>query len=265
MIFFVKNTILRIISRFLLFLSILPNIFPFRLLRRLAKRKRNKIEKIHFRRYCIHLSNFVQEPVFVKVGAFDGLNDPSSDILFDNKRWKGLLIEPVPHIFNRLKANFQDSKRFLLEQVALGSTAGEATFYSVDPNANKNIPDLKHWFEKIGSLNRKHILKFFNGALEPYIVESTVKVCTLSDILKKNCIQDMHFLQIDTEGYDYEVLKTLDFANQSPVMIFIEHAHLSNAHKTEMVNLLRKYGYSVHDCGIDYFALNIEAYKKLQL
>jgi len=265
MLFFVKNIISRIISRFLLFLIILPNVFPFRLLRRLAKRKRNKIEKIRFRRYCIRLSNFVQEPIFVIVGAFDGLNDPCSDILLYNKQWKGLLIEPVPYIFNRLKANFQDSKRFLLEQVALGSTAGEATFYSVDPSANKSMPNLSHWFEKIGSLNRKHILKFFNGALEPFIVESTVKVCTLSGILKKNYIQDIHFLQIDTEGYDYEVLKTLDFANQSPVMIFIEHAHLSNAHKTGMVNLLRKYGYSVNDCGLDYFALNIEAYKKLQL
>jgi len=81
--------------------------------------------------------------------------------------------------------------------------------------------------------------------------------------LKKNCIQDIHFLQIDTEGYDYEILKTLDFANQSPVMIIIEHIHLSNAHKTEMVNLLRKYSYSIHYCGIDLFALNKEAYKGL--
>ena len=263
MLFYIKNTISIIISRFLLFLTILPNVFPFRLLRHLAKRTRNKIKRNHIKRYCIHLSNFVQEPIFVIIGAFDGLNDPYSDILLNNKRCKGLLIEPVPYNFNRLKANFQDSKRFLLEQVAIGSTPGEATFYSVDPSANKIIAGRKSFFEKIGSLNRKHILKFLNGALEPFIVESKVKVCTLSGILKKNCIQDIHFLQIDTEGYDYEVLKTLDFANLSPVMIIIEHIHLSNAHKTEMVNLLRKYSYSIHYYGIDLFALNKEAYKGL--
>lgn len=46
-------------------------------------------------------------------------------------------------------------------------------------------------------------------------------------------------------------------------MIIVEHIHLSNAHKTEMVNLLRKYSYSIHYCGIDLFALNKEVYKGL--
>src|SRR3984885_2643342 len=90
-----------------------------------------------FRRYCLRLSRVVPEPVFVKIGANDGVSgDPISDILLANANWRGLLIEPVPHCFDRLKANFHDAHRFCLEQVAIGATAGQARFYYVDAKAN---------------------------------------------------------------------------------------------------------------------------------
>jgi hypothetical protein len=74
----------------------------------------------------------------------------------------------------------------------------------------------------------------------------------------------VHLLHVDTEGYDYEVLKTLDFGRHAPLSIFIEHRHLSDAHKTEMLHHLRTRGCSVRDCGGDYFAVNEEANKRLQ-
>src|SRR4051794_31449454 len=85
-----------------------------------------------FRHYCLNLSKVLSEPVFVKIGANDGITgDPCSDILLTNTNWRGLLIEPVPYCFDRLRANFQDSRRFCLEQVAIGASAGEVTFYYV--------------------------------------------------------------------------------------------------------------------------------------
>ena len=74
----------------------------------------------------------------------------------------------------------------------------------------------------------------------------------------------MHLLHLDAEGHDYEVLRTLDFAKHAPLSIFVEHKHLSDAQKTEMLHLLRKHGYAVRDCGEDYFAVNEEANKRLQ-
>jgi len=263
-IFVVKNSFFRRMLSLLFFIIALPRVFPFRLLRKQAKKLLKKTERNLVKFYFSHVAFFVQEPMFVIIGAHDGLNDPYSNILLNNRCCKGLLIEPVPYNYNQLKANFSDSKRFILEQVAIDSTPGEATFYSVDPITNTIFPSRISFLEKIGSLNRKHIVKFVNGELEPYIVETKVKVCTLSCILKKNRIRDIHFLQIDTEGYDFEVLKTLDFANYSPVMIIIEHVHLSNTHKTEMVNLLKKYNYSIQYHGINLLALNKEAFKKLK-
>jgi len=221
--------------------------------RRMARFKR---ELLHARQYCMSIPEIVSKPVFVKVGANDGITgDPFSDILLANVRWTGLLIEPVPYCFDRLRANFHDARRFSLEQVAIGTTAGETTFYYVDRKAAETIPNLPGWYDQLGSFNKNHILKHLDGVLEPFIIECKVEVLPLADVLKRNGIQDVHFLHIDTEGYDHEVLKTFNLANPAPIAIFVEHVHLPESERTEMHDLLRKYGYSVHDCGGDFFAV----------
>src|SRR5581483_5117295 len=72
---------------------------PVNLIRRIREPKAMK-EIRRFRRYCRQLTAFVSDPIFVKIGANDGVtSDPCSDILLSNSNWKGLLIEPVPYCF----------------------------------------------------------------------------------------------------------------------------------------------------------------------
>ncbi len=219
-----------------------------------------------FRQYCLHLSRILREPIFVKVGANDGISgDPCSDILLANTNWRGLLIEPVPYCFDRLRAHFHDSQRFCLERVAIGTPAGEASFYYVDAKANEKLPGLPPWFDRIGSFDRNHIVKHWKGRLDPFIIECQVQVCPLADVLMRNHIQEVHLLHVDAEGHDYEILKTVDFAGHAPLCIFIEHRHLSVTHRKEMRHLLRKQGYAVRDCGADFFAVHEAANRRLQL
>jgi FkbM family methyltransferase len=243
-----------------MFFDKLRNVAEFRLLRRAREKEQSR-----FRDYCRNLPKVVSEPFFVKVGACDGItDDPCSDILLANARWRGLLIEPVPDCFRRLRANFRDSRRFCLEQIAIGTPAGEGTFYYVDAKAIQSIPSLPTWFDQLGSFDRNHIMKHLNGALDPFIIECKVQVRPLSDVLVRNGIRDVHLLHVDAEGYDYEVLKTLDFAKCAPLSVFVEHKHSSDAQKSKMLHLLRKNGYSVRDCGDDYFAVNEEVNKRLK-
>jgi FkbM family methyltransferase len=200
----------------------------------------------------------------VKVGANDGITgDPCTDILLANTNWKGLLIEPVPYCFERLKTNFQDARRFRFEQVAIGAVAGQVSFYYVDEKANRSLAGLPPWYDQLGSFDRTHIVKHLKGRLEPFIIECQVQVAPLSDVLARNRIQDVHLLHVDTEGHDYEVLKTLDFSRHAPLCIFVEHRHLPHLRRGEMQRLLRQHGYSVRDCGGDYFAVHEEANKRL--
>jgi FkbM family methyltransferase len=207
--------------------------------------------------YCARLPDFVAEPVFVKVGANDGITGgPVSDALLANEKWKGLLIEPVPFIFDKLRKNFSDSQRYILEQVAIGAHPGKATFYYVDAKAIDAIPDLPFWYDQLGSFSRDHIVKHLDGVLTPFILECSVEVRPLAEVLKKNGIRDVHLLHIDAEGYDYEVLKTIDLSSAAPAAILLEHKNLSDSDRAELVQHLRRHRYSVDDCGGDLFAVH---------
>ena len=234
------------------------------LLRR-GRRGPHQRERQRFRRYCAGLPDLASEPVFVKVGANDGITgDPCATILLADPRWKGVLIEPVPHCFDRLRRTFRDARRFSLERLAIGAAEGRVPFYYVDPASRESLPDLPIWIDQLGSFDRAHIVKHLQGALEPFIAECEVDVRPLSEVLRSHGIRDLHLLHVDTEGHDYEVLKTLDFAVHSPVAIFVEHVHLPAPQRRAMLRLLRARGYRVGDCGNDYFALDGKAYRQLR-
>lgn len=244
----------------------------------LVKSLRKKINKIQqsrqqfntnlFRILCTELPQIVSNPVFVKVGAHDGITgDPCSDILIADARWKGLLIEPVPYLFARLKENFSNSARFALEQVAVGPKASKSTFYCMAAEAKESLPGLQDFFDQLGSFDKQHIFKHYEnleGELEAFIREIEVEVLPLPDILQRNHIQDCHLLHIDTEGYDYKVLSTLNFSVTRPFVLFIEHKHLDDSERKELLRLLHKNNYIVRDCGQDYFAIDKRAKKALK-
>jgi FkbM family methyltransferase len=210
-----------------------------------------------FRQYCSDLSKTIAAPIFVKVGANDGVTaDPCSDIFLADSRWKGLLVEPVPYLFDRLKKAFGYSSRFILEKIAIGAKTGKETFYYVQKEAAESLPNLPPWYDQLGSFDKNHILKHLEGVLEPFIVECLVEVCPLSHVLQRNGINYVTLLHVDCEGHDYEVLKTLDFEAVTPSIIYIEHMHLPPEQKQEMFDLLCSRDYSVQDCGNDYFAVH---------
>ncbi len=238
-------------------------------LRSLMQKTRAKIVKYKdstslFRKYCIEISKNISSPVFIKVGANDGVSgDPCSDIILKYKNWSGILIEPVPYCFEKLKDNFSDARRFELIQLAIGPQSDKSKFYYVDSKAKETIPELPYWYDQLGSFYRSHIEDRLDGVLKDYVIETEIEVLPLSELVKQKNIEQIHLLHIDTEGYDFEVIKTLDFSCVLPILIYIEHAHLAYEDKRSMLALLKNHHYKIYDCGTDYFAINKEHYRKL--
>lgn len=219
------------------------------------RRRGGESERI--RQYCALAPTVIARPMFVKVGANDGIfDDPISDVLLASGKWKGLLIEPLGIFFERLRKNFGDREKYTLEQIAIGAKTGKARFYYVDPKAIDSLPGRPAWPLGLGSFNRDLIMKHLDGALAPFILECQVEVRPLSDVLRDHAIREVHLLHIDTEGHDFEVLKTIDLAKQAPAAILLEHKHLSDAHKNELLGHLRQHGYRVDDSGGDFFAIH---------
>lgn len=181
---------------------------------------------------------------FVQVGSNDGSHgDPIRDLVIRNTNWKGLFIEPIPFLFERLKQNYNNSERFIFEKIAISTKRGIQKFYYVSEDAKAQLGSLPKWYDQLGSFDRNHILKHLEGKLEPYIVEEDIETVTMQEIFDRNNIEKIDLLHIDTEGFDYKVLSQVDFLRYKPSVIMYEHKHLSDDEKNLAKSLLQKYNY----------------------
>ena len=193
--------------------------------------------------------------VFVKVGANDGLTgDPCRDLLRRDTRWSGLFVEPVPYCVERLRENYPDERRFKIAPVAIGNAAGAKPFYYVSADAAQAMPDLPTWHDQLGSFDRQNILDHLDGRLAPHVVEAEVEVQTLTGVIRRAGLGRVDFLHVDTEGFDLEVMRTLDLAAYRPATVFVEHSKLSDADAESLRRLLVDNGYEVERGGSDYLA-----------
>ena len=63
------------------------------------------------------------------------------------------------------------------------------------------------------------------------------------------------FLHIDAEGYDFEILKTLDFLRNKPTIILVEYVHLNIAPEKQMLLIFKRNGYKTYRCYLDFIAV----------
>jgi FkbM family methyltransferase len=223
---------------------------------RTARRRYNEWKADPVRRIQNVLSR-MKNVFVVQIGSNDGkTHDPIHALLLRNPSWAALFVEPVPFLFERLRQNYADNSRFRFENVAIGDRVGVRPFYYVDDSAREQISELPWWFDQVGSFDRDHITRHFGSALDRFIVTARVRTLPLDVLLERNDIDKINLLNIDTEGYDWHVLRQLDLTKYSPNVILIEHRHLSTATKAEVRGFLRD-RYRIVDLGHDYFCRKV--------
>ena len=160
----------------------------------------------------------------VVIGAHFGiwLNDELVKYKNDNI----LLVEPVPYNFKILKENFQNEKNIFICTNAVFSENKTEKFYFVREDS---IPKLgKHWASGIGSFSKEHLLnhksKRFN-IQEEDIDNLDVEFITFDELIKNFEIGSIKKLQIDVEGAEFEILKSIDFKKININQIQFEFKH----------------------------------------
>lgn len=191
-------------------------------------------------------------PVVVEIGANDGkAGDPLFDLIRRNERCTALLVEPVPYLFERLTNNYKGMARVALENVAVAASTGHRLIYFIDPCAKEFLPNLPPYFEELASFEREKVASLV-GTTSVYIKELKVETISLDALLLKHRLSRVDLLQIDTEGYDYEVLKTFPFERMKPALVCFEHSHLGEVLREESRNFMAAHGYSVERWGKDF-------------
>ncbi|MGH8658039.1 MAG: FkbM family methyltransferase [Gammaproteobacteria bacterium] len=180
---------------------------------------------------------------FIQIGANDGRRHDPIFRYITQYGWRGILVEPVPSYFSRLKHNYRTFPQLIFENSAISNADGERDFYRVQEGQD-HLPD---WCRGIGTLYPQVLLKhrWLIPGLQDYVVKERVKCLSFNSLLEKHKVRKIELLLIDAEGYDYEIIKQVDFKRLPPAIVCYEHKHLSRAHRLACERSLTTHGYAV--------------------
>lgn len=177
--------------------------------------------------------------VFVQVGANDGrANDPIHRLVRWSG-WRGVAVEAVPAIYERLAANYRRYPQVKAVHAAIGPVAGEMLpFYYLEA-----APDDPFYAERIGSFKREHVVMHPIPDVERRLKTCMVETATINDLISEQA-PDIGLLHTDAEGFDEKLIPTVDFARWPLHTIMFETAHMSPDGRAQCESLLREHGFA---------------------
>jgi len=198
----------------------------------------------NFESYLYFLLQKKKTLSFIQIGANDGkMADPIYDFVSRNhERVKGIAVEPMKDVFQQLVNNYKLYNEIVPINLAIHNIKKEVTLWRIDPEKEHLLP---LWAKGIASFDREHLVK---KNLEEHMIAETVQCISLGDLVDKYNFANVDLLQIDTEGYDSEIILNINFNKIKPQIIHFEHG-FCHSHMNEQTLLkVRKY---LHDNGYE--------------
>ena len=182
---------------------------------------------------------------FIQVGAHDGMmHDPLCSFLSENE-CSGILIEPQEEFLEIFRNRYKNRSNLYYYNLAVHPNQTRVTLYTIENPINYSQTG---WatvlFDRLSNVKSKKELAI-----------KEVKAMPLMDIIKKSKFKTIDLLQIDTEGFDYEVLKMFNFKIFSPILVQFEYIHLSKNDYENSINLLLDNGYKTFKKKKDIIAI----------
>ncbi|MEE4488998.1 FkbM family methyltransferase [Streptomyces sp. BE230] len=188
---------------------------------------------------------------FVQIGANDGRHDDPLNPFVERSRWRGVLVEPVPYVFKRLTHTYAHRPDLILVNAAVSSREGSATFYYLEETTDA----LPVWYDQVGSFMLETILDTWSERMIPdlreRIRETEVNCLTFTTLCERSDVARVDVIHMDTEGHDYEILKSIDLVRYRPELVIYEHKHLDSTHRAAADAMMREYGYATAEIGYD--------------
>jgi FkbM family methyltransferase len=187
---------------------------------------------------------------FVQIGSNDGKkNDPLYPFILKNN-WKGILVEPDKANYEKLRNHYNLLNGLIFENTGIGPERAELLFYKL-----KDITEQDPgWYDQIGSFDKATFLKNieYGKDLDKRITVESMPVISFDDLLQKNNFPNVDLLHMDTEGFDYKILRSIDFTKHDIRIVLFEGEWMAQRELQEVIQYLRGSQYRIFRSGIDY-------------
>ena len=184
----------------------------------------------------------ITDAIFLQIGANDGLTgDPLHPFLSSaDSRWRGVLVEPVPHVFAQLSERYGHRGSLSLENAAIAENDGTTIIYRI-----RTTPEDPLWVEHLASMDaeivQRNALHYGNAA--DRIISENVPCLRVETLLRRHHLESVDLVVIDTEGSDWRILRQFDLNRLRPKLLLYEHQHLSASDCGEAHDFLERAGY----------------------
>jgi FkbM family methyltransferase len=167
---------------------------------------------------------------FLQVGAFDGFVEDPIHPLVEAFGLRGLVVEPQASVLDTLEASYADHPQVRVVNAAVADANGTRDFYTTAGGPSRKA-----------SFFRPQLLK--HGIPVDQIETVQVRCATIASLLHEYGFASCDLLQIDAEGYDSQIIRTIDFDVVQPLIVRFEQVHLTTADCEECIELLASHGF----------------------
>lgn len=191
-------------------------------------------------RYLIE-KNDMENFTFLQIGAFDGIMcDPLYKYLIKYP-WKGVMLEPQPAPYKKLSRLYEGRSGINVINAAISREKGKVLLYIIESHT---APE---WAQGVASFSRENIVKHKDviPGIENMIKSIEVDAISFESLLNTCPLGQLDLLQIDTEGYDVEILKLFPFHFIKPSIIHFESKHIPKQKLEISLSSLIEMGYFI--------------------
>jgi FkbM family methyltransferase len=182
---------------------------------------------------------------FLQIGAFDGIGEDDLRELVTTHNLRGIMVEPQPAAFACLQKTYRNQRQVTLLQAAIAESEGTRDLYCHRSHASM-----------AASFDRQHLRK--HGIADRDIVAQPVPCHTIESALRVGGLTNVDLLQIDAEGYDWAIIRSIELSRIQPRMIRFEYRHMSDADADSCLAHLASHGYRFLLESKDIIAVQVE-------
>lgn len=204
----------------------------------------------------IDIFSTMRRKVFViQVGANDGKTYDPLYKFMGKSHWKGVLLEPQKQVFEKgLQETYKHYSNLQLINAAIAPFSGKKKLFKIAFST-------ANWATGLSSFDQATMLNLIQDGyvatcasaegvalperIEDFFTTEEVACVSFGDLMDRCKIETVDVLAIDTEGYDFEVIKMFNFERTKPDLILYENIHLNLQDAEACTHLLQGHGYKI--------------------